>query len=229
MSNEENNVEEVVESKPVSVIQFIENNSKNLMYAGVGLLVLALGFWYYTSKHLPKKEATANDEFYKAENLFAQDSIDLALNGGSDFLGLVDVAAEYKNTSAGEKASYLAARGFMQKGQYDEALSYLDNVSFEDQIVAPLAICLKGDCKVELDDVEGGAALYEKAAKLRDNSFTAPYCYTKAAKAYAYIGDWESSLKMLEVIKKDYSETQFASDIDKEIARAKAAISSTNS
>ena len=69
MSNEENNTEEVVESKPFSVLGYIEDNSKNLMYAGIALLVVAAGFWYYTSVYTPKRNAAANDELFRAEKV----------------------------------------------------------------------------------------------------------------------------------------------------------------
>lgn len=221
MSNEENIVEEAVENKPFSIVRFIEDNSKNLMYAGIGLLIIAGGFWYYNSKYVPQKEANANSELYKAESFFMKDSFDIALNGGEDFSGLLDVAAEYGGTKAGQRAHYYAASALMKKGDYEQALEHLEDVSFDDEIVAPLAKCLLGDCKVELGDLEEGAKIYMAAAKMRDNDYTAPYALSKAARVYAELGDWEASLEALESIREDYKETQFAADIDKEIARAK--------
>ena len=176
MSNEENNTEEVVEQKPFSVLGFIEDNSKNLMYAGIALLVIAGGFWYYTSVYTPKRNAEANDELYKAEKFYEQDSLDLALNGdGGEILGLQDVADEFGNTPAGERAAYLAASALMTKGQYEDALEHLGNVSFDDEMVGPLAKCLEGDCQVQLDNFEEGISKYLKAANMRDNTFTSPY------------------------------------------------------
>ena len=131
MSNEENNTEEVVESKPFSVLGYIEDNSKNLMYAGIALLVVAAGFWYYTSVYTPKRNAAANDELFRAEKFFEKDSLDMALNGdGGEVLGLQDVAEEFGNTPAGERAAYLAASALLNKGSYDEALEYLQQGFF---------------------------------------------------------------------------------------------------
>lgn len=228
MNNEEQNTEEVVEKKSFSILQYIEDNSKNLMYAGIALLVIAAGFWYYTSIYTPKQNSAANDELFRAEKYFEQDSLDLALNGdGGDALGLIDVAEEYGSTPAGARAKYLAARAYMNKESYDEALEYLSSVSFDDEMVAPLAKCLEGDCHVQLKNVEKGIELYLKAANMRDNSFTAPYCLMKAAKAQLSVEDYEGALKSFETIKKDYSKTQYAANIDKEIARARSAVNST--
>lgn len=225
MNNEEQNTEEVVEKKPFSILQYIEDNSKNLMYAGIALLVIAGGFWYYTSVHQPKKYAEANDELFRAEKYFELDSMDLALNGnGNDALGLIDIAEEYGKTPAGARAKYLAARALMNKGSYEEALDYLKSVSFEDEMVAPLAKCLEGDCHVQLDNTEKAVQAYLKAAKMRDNTFTTPYSYMKAAKAQMAMEDYEGALASYEAVKKDYTKTQYAANIDKEIARAKAAI-----
>lgn len=224
MNNEENNVEEVVENKPFSVIQYLEDNSKNLLYAGIALIVLAGGFWYYTSQYKPKKEATATDELFRAQQMYQADSLDIALNGDdNEIMGLRDIADEYSGTAAGEQAKLLAARALMQKGEFEEAIDFLKSSSFSDEIVAPLSICLRGDCHVELDDLEKAAELYMKAAKLRENDFTTPYAYNKAALVYSALEDHESELEVLEVIAKDYKETQFAADIEKRIAKAKAA------
>ena len=230
MSNEDHNVEveegKVVESKGFTIVGFIEDNSKNLLYAGIALIVLAGAFYYYTSIYKPNKEAEANSALYKAENMFAIDSLDLAMNGDGEFLGLADVADQYSSTAAGARAKYYQGRALMTQGKYEEALEYLDGVSFDDEIVAALAICLKADCKAELDQVEEAADLYMAAANKRENKFTTPYSLSKAARAYGHIGDWEAALEALEIIKADYSETQFAQEIDKEIARARAAAKS---
>ena len=225
MNNEEHNTEEVVEKKPFSILQYIEDNSKNLMYAGIALLVVAAGFWYYTSVLTPKKNANANDELFRAEKYFEQDSLDLALNGdGNEALGLIDIADEYGSTPAGMRAKYYAARALMNKESYEEALEYLGSVSFDDEMVAPLAKCLEGDCHVELDNIEKGVQAYLKAAKMRDNTFTTPYCYMKAAKAQMAIEDYEGALESFETVKRDYANTQYTINIDKEIARARASI-----
>ncbi|MFT5725376.1 MAG: putative negative regulator of RcsB-dependent stress response [Bacteroidia bacterium] len=225
MNNEEQNNEEVVKSKPFSVIQYIEDNSKNLMYAGIALVVVAAGFWYYTSILTPKKNGTANDELYQAEAFFESDSLDLALNGnGDNILGLRDVADEYGSTPAGERAKFLSARALMEKGSFDEALEYLESVSFDDEMVAPLARCLEGDCQVQLENFDAGLSMYLKAAKMRDNTFTTPYCYMKAARLQMKIEDWAGALKSLQVVEKEYKSSQYAINVDKEIAFVKAAI-----
>lgn len=225
MSNEENNTEEVVENKPFSVLGYIEDNSKNLMYAGIALLVVAAGFWYYTSIYTPKRNAAANDELFKAEKFYEQDSLDLALNGdGGEVLGLQDVAEEFGNTPAGERAAYLAASALLNKGSYEEALEYIQQVSFDDEMVAPLAMCLEGDCHVQMDNFEDGVSNYLKAANLRDNTFTTPYALMKAAKVQMHIEDWDGALESLQRVKKDYKLTQYAANIEKEIARVEAAI-----
>jgi tetratricopeptide (TPR) repeat protein len=224
MSNEENNVEEVVENKPFSVIGFIEENSRNLLYAGIALIIVAVGVWYYTSVMVPQKEADANDELFRAEAMFANDSLDIALNGSDQFLGLIDIAEEYGSTKAGNRASYYAAAALMKKGEFEDALNYLKNASFDDEIIAPLAVCLQGDCNVELENLEEAASLYMKAAKMRDNKFSTPYCYAKAARVYSKLGNWQDALDAWTVISEDYNDTQFARGVDKEIARAKAAL-----
>jgi tetratricopeptide (TPR) repeat protein len=226
MANEEQNVnevEEVVEQKSFNILRFLEDNSRNLLAAGVVLILVAAGIYYYTNVMVPNKEKEAANELFKAEAYYLTDSLDQALNGDGEFLGLIEVAEQYGSTKSGERAQYLAGSVLMRQGKYEDALEYLESVSFDDEIVAPLSVCLQGDCMVELDRIEEGASLYMKAANMRDNKFTAPYCLSKAARAYSAIEDWDNALKAYERINEDYKETQYAAEIEKYIARVKAA------
>ena len=74
--------EQIIDSKGIqSLSEFYEKNKKNVSIAGIALIVLAAGIWYYKSIYTPAIEEEANDSFFMAERYYAMDSLDLALNG----------------------------------------------------------------------------------------------------------------------------------------------------
>lgn len=222
MTQEENQLG-VAPAKKFSFDRFVDQNQRALLIAGAALILLAAGVWYYKMKYQPKQEAAANDAIFMAERYFGQDSLDLALNGDGNFSGMLDIAEEYSGTKAGTRAHYYAGVIMMRQKKYDEAIDHLKKVSFDDEMVGPLTLCLIGDCYVELKQLEEAGEYYLKGANAKINDFTTPYAHQKATRVYTELKEWDKVLKSLQIIKKDYSETRFAENVDKLIARAETA------
>ena len=216
--------EQIIDSKGIqSISEFYEKNKKNVSIAGIALIVLAAGIWYYKSIYTPALEEEANDSFFMAERYFDMDSLDLALNGdAANFMGMIELADEYSGTKVGERASYFAGRILLQKEKYDEALDYLEDVTMEDEIMAAQVITLQGDCLSELEKYEDAADLYMKAANHRNNSLTTPYALLKAGIAYEEAKAYDDAYEAYELIFNDYSTSKQAQNIELRMARAKA-------
>lgn len=222
MSQEEKNLE-AAPSKKFRLDHFVEDNQRQLMIAGAALIVLAAAIWYYKAKYQPQQEAKANNAMFMAERYFGRDSLDLALNGDGTYDGLLDIIDQYPRTKSGQRAQYYAGVTMMKKGQYEEAIDHLKKVDFDDEMVGPLSRCLIGDSHVELDNLESAGKAYMKAAGMSQNDFTTPYALLKAARVYSSLEQWDKALKSLKTIQSDYSNSRFAEDIDKLIARAETA------
>ncbi|MCB9261617.1 MAG: hypothetical protein H6607_04515 [Flavobacteriales bacterium] len=210
------------EKQAFSINGFLEKNSKMMMIVGGALVLVCAAWWYVADVYKPKKEKAANSALFFPQANLRNDSIELALNGDGENMGLIEVAKKYSGTLAGQQAALHVARIYMNQEKYKEAIEYIDKVDFDDEILAATVIGLKGDCYVEMDDVKKGAEYFMKAANKRDNLFTTPYHLQKAARAYMFLNDSKSALKALERIKEDYNKTYYAADIDKEIEMAKA-------
>src|SRR5262245_57261472 len=72
--------------------------------------IIVLGGGYLAYKYLVKepKEQKAADASFRAEEFFAQDSIQLALHGDGQYLGFEKIASQYSGTKAGELAKFYA-------------------------------------------------------------------------------------------------------------------------
>lgn len=170
-----------------------------------------------TKPHIEESHEAYWNAFYEYQE---NDSTGLAITGNENFQGFEDIASEYDGTPGGEIANYALATTAMEKGEWDDALGYLEECDFEDVMIGTLVIGMKGDCNVELGNYEEAAKYFEEAAKRERNEFTTPLFLKKAGLVYEEMGDMESAVTAYQEIKDNWSEAVEASDIDKFIVRA---------
>tara|TARA_B100001094_G_scaffold223976_1_gene218178 strand:- start:602 stop:1279 length:678 start_codon:yes stop_codon:yes gene_type:complete len=200
--------------------QYIEDNQKSLMIiigAIVGIIVL---FKAYQNLYMEPLEEEAKIEAYMAELYFQKDSFNLALNGDGQYAGFLDVASDYSSTKVGNLANYYAGICYLQTGEYQNAIDYLEDFSSNDIILSSLAIGCIGDAYMELGDTDSAEDAYEDAIKNSENKFTAPRYMMKLAMIHELNGDYSDALDIYEAIKEDFKESREASGIEKYISRA---------
>jgi tetratricopeptide (TPR) repeat protein len=237
-NNENELVEEVAEeTKPKAIdptlegIQFFyESNKKMINYVGgsIALVVgLLCGYYLYW---LPNKEKEAANEIFWAQTLFERDSFNLALRGGAmvrsadgdkAMMGFEQIAEEYGITAQGRIANYYAGVCYLRTGQFEKAIEFLSKYDGDDEMVAPIAIGGIGDANMELNRVDEAIKYYLKAAEKKNNNFTTPIYLRKAGFAYELKNNYIEALALYERIKKEYSKSSEARDIEKTIAKVK--------
>lgn len=221
MSTEEQ--EQIVENKGVqSISDFLETNKNNVLIAGIALILVAGGIWYYNNSYKPAMETEGNESLFMAERYFAQDSLDKALNGDGINLGMRDISDEFGSTAAGNRAAYFAGRILLEKGQFDEALDYLGDVSMDDELMAAQVTTLRGDCYSELEQYEKAGDTYMKSANMRENDLTTPYALLKAGIAYEEAGEYSDAKKAYEKLEANYPDNRAADKVEARIARVEA-------
>lgn len=208
------------------VEHFYHNYKKQINYAVIAIAALVLGYLAFNRFYLDPLEKEAQAALFQAQSWFEKDSFDLALKGQGEVQGFESIAEEYGLTKAGNLAHYYAAVCCMRKGEFQSAIDHMDDFSTKNELVGPLAIGLKGDAYVELNNIEKGAKLYLKAAGMSKNKLTAPVFLKKAGLAFEEIKAFDDAKKAYERIKNDFSDAQEAQDIDKYIARATASADS---
>ena len=199
---------------------FLEENYKVLLII-VGIIVVIVGAFYLGKIYLNKKNVEAQSQMFQAERWLEMDSLKLALNGDGNYLGFIDIAKNYKMTSAGNMAKYSAGICFLHLGQYKDAIDYLSKYSKKDKIIASLAIGAIGDAYVELGDVDQGITKYIEAAEYGKNNFNSPIFLMKAGEIYELQEKYADALKIYEQIKNNYPESTEGVNIDKNISRVK--------
>lgn len=201
------------------IAAWYENHRKNANIALIALIVAVAGLLYYLKVYQPQQELEAAGQLFMTERYFEKDSMNQVLKGDGKNKSAVDVADEYGNTKAGNLAKYYAGRAYMSKKDFKNALEYLEDVSFDDEIMAAMVIGLQADCQSELGETAKAADMYMKAATKRENIFTSPLLLMKAGQHYEAVKNYEAAVKAYKMIRDKYKEAQQAQLINKYIAR----------
>lgn len=195
------------------IVAKAQKNKKALYTALIVAAVVVLGALAYI---LIAQSGSRNaDELVAKADNAQNDSIAIALYTEA-------AKAGYKS---GNRASAELGIRYYQSGKYAEALKALDDADLDDNIAAAGVETLKGDCYVNLDNLDEALDCYEDAISEADeNPEIVPFVLIKMANIYRAQGKFEKEAKAYETIIKDYPEyvQSTRTDIKKYYERALA-------
>jgi tetratricopeptide (TPR) repeat protein len=187
-----------------------------------GVIAIVVAFYAYNRVYLEPLEEGAHGQMFMAEQYFEKDSFDLALNGDGNYLGFIDIADEYGNTSAGNLAHYYAGICYLRTGDYETAIEELETFDAQGEMLGAVALGAIGDAHMEMEDVDGALNYYEKAISYSENDFTSPVYLQKAGFAAEQAGNFDKAIDYYTQVKENYPTTNEGRNADKYIARAEA-------
>ncbi|GAB4279898.1 MAG: hypothetical protein Kow0068_03990 [Marinilabiliales bacterium] len=201
--------------------QFIEKNQKTLTIIIIAIMVIVGGYIGYKKLYLNPMKEEAYSQMYAAEKYFEVDSFYTALNGDGNMPGFLDIIDEYGNTEAGNLAKYYAGICYLNTGDYQNAVDYLESFSTDDIMLKPVSIGATGDAYLELGDEETAIDKYLEAAETNENEFTSPFYRMKLARLYESRQEYEKALEQYTYIKKNFKNTNEGRMIEKYIIQVK--------
>ncbi len=172
---------ESVENALSKTEQYIEENQKSLTIIVLAIIIIVGGYLGYKRFVMAPKENEAKSQIWMAEQYFARDSFNLALNGDGNYLGFLDIIEEYSITKSANLAYYYSGISYLHLGQYENAIEYLKQFESDDKMIAPVAFGAIGDAYIELDNTGDALIFYNKAVNTSDNNFTTPIFLMKVA------------------------------------------------
>ena len=190
------------------------------------IIVIVLGYIGYKKLYLAPKEKEAQGQMFMAQKYFEMDSLNLALNGDGNYLGFLNIIDDYSITKSGNLARYYAGICYLKKGEFENAIEQLKKFDSDDEILSSFSLGAIGDAYLELNDKDKALDYYIKAAKIKDNDFTSAQFYLKAGFVHEDLKQFDKAIELYEKIKKNYSRSFEARDIDKYIERAKGMLTS---
>lgn len=200
---------------------FFQRHAKTIFSSLTVLMLIVVGYFAYTKLYLaPHKEKALKELFY-AKQHFNQNDMKKALGdkkskGG--YLGFIDIAKKYSSTKEGNIAQYYAGVCHYRLGHYQKAIEAWGKFSARDEILSSMKYGMIGDAYTQLKKNKDALKYYLKAARKRDNSFTTPLYYYKAAMVALFIHKYQEAKKYLTEIKEKYPDAFFAADIDQYLA-----------
>src|SRR5688500_8162622 len=178
--------------------KYIEENKRSLSIIVGAIVVIIGGYFAYTPLYVAPQDLEAQAQMFVAEQYFEQDSLDKALNGDGNYPGFIEIADEFSITPTGNLANYYAGICFLRKGDFTQAIEYLEKFESDDQVIGPIAVGATGDAYMELKQVDEAIEHYLKAAKLQENDFTTPIYLMKAGLAYEELAKYNEAESVYE-------------------------------
>jgi tetratricopeptide (TPR) repeat protein len=112
----------------------------------------------------------------------------------------------------------------MRLGDFESAISMLEEFECEDKMIGPMAVNLIGDANMELGNMDKALELYLEAATMAGNEFLSPVFLMKAGKTCELLNDYKQALDIYKRIEKEYYNTPQQREIEKYIKRAEMKI-----
>jgi predicted negative regulator of RcsB-dependent stress response len=193
---------------------------KTITIALGAVIVVVGGFLIYKNFVQGPKERKAADAIFRAEQFYAQDSLDKALNGEGTVPGLEKVISQYGGTEAGNRAKFMAASIYVKKGSFDKAINYLKDFDTDAPQVQARAYKLLGDAYAEKNNGKEALEYYKKAARhFEDDDMAASEALFLAAYlSDKVLNDKDGAIELYKEVKTKYGQTQWAFEADKYLA-----------
>lgn len=218
-------IDKVLEPKKLAanLEQWIKENNK-IVVAVITVIILIPICWFGYQKYIKgPKEKEAYAAMFPAEQFFAQERWQEALDGGPDFSGFITIADDYSGTKAGNLSHYYAGICYLRLGNYAEAIEHLEDFSCDDILLNSVALGALGDAYRETGDSEKAVKNYEKAANAGPNNFTSPIYLKKAGLTYEDdLQNLDKALACFEKIEKEYPNSREGQEAMKYIMQIKA-------
>lgn len=185
------------------------------------LIVLVGGYFIYKNFISGPKEKKASEAIFRAQEYFAQDSLDKALNGDGQFLGFEKIIGQYSGTKAGDLAKFYAGAIYLKKGSFDKAVKYLKDFSTDAPQVKARAEKLLGDAYAEQGKNKDAVDEYKKAAHTfeDDDAASSEALFLAAYLSDKVLKDKNGAIELYKEVKTKYPQTQWGFESDKYLAQ----------
>jgi len=194
-----------------------------LVYLLAAIALVVAGWWLYKEMIVKPKQVEAVAAMWQAEQQFSRDSFQMALNDpGGGYDGFLALADKFSGTPAGNMAHYYASICYLQSGDFDNAISQMEDFSAKGDLLPAMKYGILGDCYSEKQDFGKALDFYEKAADAAENDLLAIYYLKKLGMLNENQGNTKAALKAYERIRRDHPNPQSSDwrDVEKYIYRA---------
>jgi predicted negative regulator of RcsB-dependent stress response len=194
---------------------------KITLIIATAIIILGGGWLAYKYLIVAPKEQKAADSIWKAQDYFAQDSLDKALKGDGQYPGFEKIASQYKGTDAGELANFYTGVIALKQGDNTKAIKYLKAFNTNSGAVQARTYKLLGDAYANAGKNSDALSSYKKAASefQKDKVNSSNYLMIAAYFADKVMNNKKEAEELYKEVKQKYSGTQASDEADKYLAQ----------
>lgn len=189
---------------------FWERNNKKVIIAFIAIVAIAGGYFGYKYLYRLPEEKKGVEAIAKAQQYFATDSLQLALNGDGRNAGFLKVISKYSGTPSGNLAKLYAGEVYLKLGDFNNALKYLKDFDANGSVqTQALVYGMMGDALSELKKNEEALENYKKAATTfeKNQALSSEYLF-RAASLYEVMGKNKESIELFQQLKDKFPRTE---------------------
>lgn len=189
---------------------FWEKNNKSILVALGAVILLTGGYFVYKYWFKMPENQKAVEAIAKAQQYFATDSLQKALNGDGQSAGFLKVISKYGSTPSGNLAKLYAGETYLQLGDFNNAIKYLNDFNPNGSAQTQAFVYgLLGDAYSELKKNDEAIDNYKKAASTFDKNaaLSSEYLY-RAASLYEVMGKNKEAMELFKELKDKFPKTE---------------------
>jgi tetratricopeptide (TPR) repeat protein len=210
----------VNETSAVDSIQiWYEKNKKIVTGAVIALLVIVVGYIGYTRFYMAPRETKAAAKVYYAEQYFAADSFQRALQGDGQHPGFVKVLRDYSGTKTANLCHYYAGICYLRTGDAKKAITQLEDFNGKGTLLEVAAAGALGAAYMDNGNTKKAIEQFEKASANKEDNVQTPMYLMSLGTAYEMDKKPEDAKKAYQRIRDEYPASMQARDIDRNLAR----------
>ncbi len=197
---------------------FYEDNQKTILIS-IGSLVLIILLVVYLVNRSKERDIESTTLLGQVIELYDQGQYQQAIDGipAKKIKGLKEIADEFDGIESGENAKIFLANSYYNLGKIDEALKYYEDYDGDNKLFQATTFAGAASCYEIKGDKNKAADLFLKAAKVANSEVFTPEYLLNAARLYSEIGKKDVAKKLLDQIKKEYSNSAQARDYERYI------------
>jgi tetratricopeptide (TPR) repeat protein len=185
------------------------------------IVVVVVGGWFlYQNWVVKPKEEKAQSAIAIAQQYFAVDSFQTALNGDGMNKGFLNIIKTYSGSKTANLAEYYAGVCYLQTGDFNNAVKYLGNFSTDSKPIQMQALGALGDAYSELKQNDKAIDTYKKASgTFEDDAVNSSEFLFRAALLSEVAGKNKEALELYKSLKEKFPNSPRGSQADKYIYR----------
>lgn len=217
----ENRVHEVPVNDPLLKAQGFWKRYQKAIIGVFAVIVIAIAGWLgYKNFIVAPKEERAQEAIFKAQQYFAKDSVNLALNGDGVNKGFAYIINNYGGTKTANLAKYYAGVCNLKLGNYANAIKYLNDFNTDARQVQMMAYGCLGDAYSESKKNTEAVDAYKKAAStFEEDAVNSSEYLFRAALLSEVMGKNKEALDLYKELQQKFPATEKGEEAQKYIYR----------